>query len=690
MPPAPTSPIRNPRPTPPTDPKSQKKKWLAITALLTSTPFLIAIAVHVLALLGLGSVVIFKGGNPLSIFTSENVDSADSGPESSAPPSTEDAPPEDSAPAMAETTPTEIDNSTEILALSTPTTAPTFAPPTPTKLSTPTTSLGQGSAGTGTKSGGGGSGGGKGRRTSKSTLFGFSEKMGGELEGTMYDLKLKADGKKPSGINDNNFAEAVSKIIANRFRPSVLKDYFRVDKKFYETSFFIPIGDAGEAPEVFGVKNKVKPNNFLIHYTGSFAAPEDGDYRFVGLGDDSIVVLVSGSIKLDATFSPLVSYTDRKHKEGPDGFDFFPIYKNDKLDESRRDWSKLREGDWIRLKAKAPMALDIVLIEQGDPKTENGGSFGFVLCIEKKGVEYQISKKGKISKPILPLFLLEQPDTNRQRIIRENKDKLEVDLKNAPIFGTAASAAPAEPEPTPTAASSISSSSANSDSASDLAYGSDWKNESTAGSGFGPWQLLTNADPNQKTFAGFYLAEEKEKPNITPVASNGRAWGLFANGDNFPKACAFRPLSQPLAPGQSLSLDILRSPFPEATAKGGSVGLTLRQGTTASSPDDYNKNSRFELCALQDKPTLQLFDGEKDSSTTFPNSTLALRISFLLKTSDTYDLKLEPLPLGQGAPVELKNRRLSGNAGSPIESLVLFNRNGQADSWCNNLQISTP
>ena len=35
---------------------------------------------------------------------------------------------------------------------------------------------------------------------------------------------------------------------------------------------------------------------------------------------------------------------------------------------------------------------------------------------------------------------------------------------------------------------------------------------------------------------------------------------------------------------------------------------------TDSSPDDYNKNSRFELCALQDKSTLQLFDGEKDSS----------------------------------------------------------------------------
>jgi len=267
MSPTPTPPIRTPRPNPPTDPKSQKKKWLAITALLTSTPFLIAIAVHVLALLGLGSIVIFKGGNPLSIFTSENVESADSGPESSAPPSTDDSPPEDSAPAMAETTPTEIDNSTEILALSTPTTVPTFAPPTPAKLSTPTTSLGQGSAGTGTKSGGGGSGGGKGRRTSKSTLFGFSETTEDDLVGTMYDLKLDPTGRKPTdiGTKDTDFYGAVRGILSgNRVNPAALRKYFAVPKKLGATQIFMPMGQASEAPKIFGVADKVKPNYWII------------------------------------------------------------------------------------------------------------------------------------------------------------------------------------------------------------------------------------------------------------------------------------------------------------------------------------------------------------------------------------------------------------------------------------------
>ncbi|MCX6935791.1 MAG: hypothetical protein NTZ01_06345, partial [Verrucomicrobia bacterium] len=247
---------------------SQKKKLVALAAIITSTPFFIAVAVHILALVTVGGVVVFKGGNPLAIFTSENVDSGDPGAESAAPPSPDDNTPEEPSTAMSDAnpTPTETDNSTDILALSTPSSVPSFAPSAPAKLSA--SNPGQGSGGTGTGSRGSG-GSGKGRRTAKSTLFGFSEKMGGELEGTMYDLKLKADGKKPSGIDEKSFPEAVRKIIRNRFRASSLSEFYRVDKKFFATQFFIPLQEAGKAPETFGVKGKVKPNNFIIHYTGS-------------------------------------------------------------------------------------------------------------------------------------------------------------------------------------------------------------------------------------------------------------------------------------------------------------------------------------------------------------------------------------------------------------------------------------
>ena len=297
-------PAIKPKSPPLAEKKSEKKKFLAIGALLTSTPFLIAIAIHALLLIGGGSIVIFKGGNPLAIFTSQDVGEGESTAEAAAPPGPEEPMPEPESEPMAletEVTPTEVEESSDILALSTPSTVPSFAPPAPAKVSAPT-----GAAGGGVKMAASprpvGRAGAK--RTGRSTLFGFSEKMGGELEGTMYDLKLKADGKKPSGIDDKNFAETVRKIVRNRFRSASLADFYRVDKKFFATMFYILLQEAGEAPKTFGVQGKVKPNNFIIHYTGSFAAPEDGTYRFVGLGDDSIIVLVDGSVRLEGNWVP--------------------------------------------------------------------------------------------------------------------------------------------------------------------------------------------------------------------------------------------------------------------------------------------------------------------------------------------------------------------------------------------------
>ncbi|NCY21115.1 hypothetical protein EBX31_04055 [bacterium] len=545
----------------------------------------------------------------------------------------------------------------------------------------PSASLGQGAGEVGMKSASG-SGPAKGRRTSKSTLFGFEETTEDDLVGTMYDLKLDPSGRKPTGIGtkDTDFYRAVREILSgNRVNPAALRKYFSVPKKLGATQIFIPMGQASEAPKVFNVADKVKPNYWIIHYRGRCAAPASGQYRFVGKADDLLWVAVDGRTVLEAHWDTSQSLTGWKPKDHVNEYSILDFMEGN-TDEDRAK-AHLVFGDWMNWDEGKPHEVEILLGEYG-----GGRFFGFLL-IEQKGKETKMSRNK--DRPILPLFVTAEPDAEQRNTAR--RSKLEFP-KETPVFAVSRSNAPNSPVAATETAPPISDGkpalSPGSDSAADPAYGQEWKNDSTAGTGFGNWRLLSNANPSQKIFAGFYLAEEKDKPAIAPIAANGRAWGLFSNGDNFPKACAFRSLSQPLSLGQTISVDILRSPFPESSAKGGSVGLALRQGHAVASPDDYNQNSRFELCALQDKPTLQIFDGEQESSTTFPTSTLALRVTFLLKTADTYDLKLEPLPLGQGSPVELKNRRLGGNAGSLIESLVLFNRNGQADSWINRLQLS--
>ena len=680
-----------PRSPAPTEKKSEKKKYLAIGALLTSTPFLIAIAVHALLLIGGGSIVIFKGGNPLAIFTSQEVGDGEAGVEAEAPPSPEEPTPEPESEPMAmetEVTPTEVEESSDILALSTPSTVPSFAPPAPAKASAPSGATGSsvkmaaaprpvGRAGA--------------KRTGKSTLFGFSEKMGGELEGTMYDLKLKADGKKPSGIDEKSFPEAVKKIVRNRFRPASLAEFYRVDKKFFATMFYIPLQEAGEAPKTFGVQGKVKPNNFIIHYTGSFAAPEDGTYRFVGLGDESIIVMVDGSVKLEGNWVPFLSYAERNDRQGDSVLEFFPTIKQNE------PWARLREGEWLNLKAGQPRRLDVLLVEQGDPSAPGGGNFAFILLIEKQGIKYETKKRGGQTVTVLPPFLLEEPDGGMQKILRENKDKLEVDLKNALVFGTAAPApagssepapeeAPSAPQTTPPPSAPVAPAGGRTDTASASGYGGEWKEGSGAADGWEGWILRANGNPDKKSYAGFYLAKQEEKSGSASVATEGRSFAIFADGEGFQEAAAFRGFAKPLEVNQSFSVDFV-TPVPKSNAgTTGSIGLTLRNGKKNDGPADYNAGARFELTAIEGQSNYQIFDGSQPSDSGLAVTPAGFRVEFTLKTADTYDLKL--YPLSGGSPVELKERKLGGSAGAPLESFSIFNRDSEQNAFFNRLRLN--
>lgn len=667
------------KPLVPAEKKSEKKKLFAIGALLTSTPFLIAIAIHALLLIGGGSIVIFKGGNPLAIFTSQDTGDGDVGAEAEAPPGPEEPMPEPESepmPMEAEMVPTEIEESSDILALSTPSTVPSFAPPAPAKISAPSGATGSSVKMAASPRPVGRAGG---KRTGRSTLFGFSEKMGGELEGTMYDLKLKADGKKPSGIDEKSFPEAVKKIVRNRFRPSSLADFYRVPQKFFATMFYIPLQEAGEAPKTFGVQGKVKPNNFIIHYTGSFAAPEDGNYRFVGLGDESIIVMVDGSVKLEGNWVPFLSYAERNDRQGDSVLEFFPTIKQNE------PWARLREGEWINLKAGQPRRLDVLLVEQGDPSAAGGGNFAFVLLIEKQGVKYGTKKRGTQTVTVLPPFLLEEPDSSMQKVLRENRDKLEVDLKDALVFGTAAPSAPGEPEPAP-APPPPPAPGGRTDTASASAYGGDWKDGAGAVDGWEGWVLRANGEAEKKSYAGFYLAKQEEKSGSEPVSTEGKSFAIFADGEGFQEAAAYRGFAKPLEANQTFSLDIV-TPLPKSNSGNtGSIGLTLRNGKKADGPGDYNAGARFELTALEGKPNYEIFDGSQPSDSGLAVTPAGLRIEFTLKTPDTYDLRL--FPLSGGSPAELKNRKLGGSAGSPLESLAIFNRDSEQNAFFNRLRLN--
>lgn len=658
------------------DGKSQKKKWLTLAALITSTPFLIAIAVHVIALLAVGSVVIFKGGNPLAMFSGEKVDAGDAGPESTAPPSSEEpSPQEDSAP-MAETTPhpTEVTETSEILSLSTPSPTPSFAPTTPTKTAT-LPSMGSGSSVN--KGGSPGTGGAKRARTGKGSLFGFEETMEDDLIGTMYDLKLDATGKKTTGLgsSDTDFYKAVRGLLAgNRVNESALRKYFCVPKKLGATQIFIPSGDASEAPKVFQVADKVKPNYWVIHYKGRFSAPVSGQYRFVGKADDLLWVAVEGRTVLEAHWDNqnfLTSWRPKDHVNEHSIYDF--MGGNTDGDRQR---AFLTYGDWMNLEAGKPKDLEILLGEYG------GGRFFGVLMIQQQGQE---DKKGKSKeRPLIPLFVTAEPNAQQKQTMRSSK--LEFPREIA-VFaasqkgGITSSSEPAKENTNPPTPSTPEKT----DTAGESAYEDGWKEEKAGGSGFGNWTLKSNGNPEKKSYAGFYVAKEQEKPAIAPLATGGKAWGIFADGEGFQEACAFRPFASALTIGQKFSVEII-TPNPKSNSGStGSIGLSLRSGNTSEKPSDYNQGARFEFTALEGKPNYQIFDGSDSSDSGLSIPMGGVRLEFTLKSDDLYDLKLTPL--GSGSPTELKGRKLGGTAGSPLESLAFFNRDSEANAFFNKLSV---
>jgi hypothetical protein len=285
-----------------------------------------------------------------------------------------------------------------------------------------------------------------------------------------------------------------------------------------------------------------------------------------------------------------------------------------------------------------------------------------------------------------------------QKVLRENKDKLEVDLKNALVFGTAApaSAGSAEPateanppagSPAPAASSTPSPTpGGRTDLASAAVYGGNWQDGAGAADGWEGWILRANGNPDKKSYAGFYLAKQEEKSGSASVATEGRSFAIFADGEGFQEAAAFRGFAKPLEANQSFSVDFV-TPVPKSNAgTTGSIGLTLRNGKKADGPADYNAGARFELTAIEGQANYQIFDGSQPSDSGLAVTPAGFRVEFTLKTPDTYDLKL--YPLSGGSPVELKDRKLGGTAGASLESFAIFNRDSEQNTFFNRLRLS--
>ena len=270
----------------------------------------------------------------------------------------------------------------------------------------------------------------------KMDLFGGDRFSGNELEGIFFDLKQTEDGKlseigklhkKLDYTGLDPFYKAVSGFIRG-WKLSRLEDYFQSPKKKYSAFFYVPMDDSRRATEAFGVSETVKPSYWVAYYNGTIAAPENGRYRFVGYGDDVLLVRINKRLVLDAGFEPYKDKLNSRWDSDDDNNRKYPVGRKKDL---------LYIGDWINMRKGEPLRMEVLI---GDV----GGECSSHLLIQKQGVEYKqanysytVTENGKKvtktgTRPVLPLFKL-------QEVPKELRSKMKLNPKEVtlegPVFG---------------------------------------------------------------------------------------------------------------------------------------------------------------------------------------------------------------------------------------------------------------
>ncbi|MCK4564925.1 MAG: hypothetical protein KAU94_09655 [Verrucomicrobia bacterium] len=254
-------------------------------------------------------------------------------------------------------------------------------------------------------------------------LFGGNKSMGGnELTGTFYDLKQSYKGK-PTGMDQGRFYAALASF-AKGWNLGRLDEYFQAPKKKYATFFMIPTISSSKVTEAFGVSDTVEAVFWAAYYEGHISAPETGHYRFMGYGDDILLVRIKKRLVMDASFEPYRSKLYTGWTSDADNNRKYPI-----------GGQRLFIGDWFRLTKDEPVKMEVLLGDVGNISS-------FQLLIEKRGVQYRQAsysyKEGDETitgtRPVLPVFKTKEIPDNQELIGQMKINPNQVTLEG-PVFG---------------------------------------------------------------------------------------------------------------------------------------------------------------------------------------------------------------------------------------------------------------
>lgn len=247
------------------------------------------------------------------------------------------------------------------------------------------------SKGFGGGSGGGiGSGKGAGVGGGRNFVSMFGARGGaGSLDGmigTFYDIKQSKDLKPTASMSGAGAVPAYRKVVQSfidgGWSTSRFSGFYRAPDQLVSTQLWIPSQGADAAPKAFGVEKQVKPSRWVVHYRCMIEAPSSMPFRFVGSGDDWLIVRWDRKVALDDGYERVEVGGDNRYKDfGQTCTDEF------KIDRRPGTLGRLRAGPWIRPVKGQQVAFEVLMGETP------GGVFDMYLAIEP--AKSETTKNGK-------------------------------------------------------------------------------------------------------------------------------------------------------------------------------------------------------------------------------------------------------------------------------------------------------
>ncbi len=253
-------------------------------------------------------------------------------------------------------------------------------------------SAGLGSGGTDSS----GKGSGQGSGFAKISFFGLrggNASTSNMMKGVFYDFK-QIKVKQP--VNASYITD-LRDFVQNNWNPSILAKYYHSDVSIYSPRIYVPVSLSDEAPKAFGLEGVVKPYHWAVHYKGKFRARKGGVFRFVGCGDNILIVRLNKENIFDGS-GPNGGLIDPKLKISPPEL-LGPVCAGKLPDPEGKQSFQLTPSKWFTITMGSTYEIEVLI---GDV----GGYFSAFLLFEEKGANYRKRKNG--TGVAYPVFSIDQ------------------------------------------------------------------------------------------------------------------------------------------------------------------------------------------------------------------------------------------------------------------------------------------